>query len=68
MPPPYPPAALCGDTIIENALARVLASSEVTPKTKRRLQQAKARLNPFALKHEMDRSLKSIAALRRERP
>ncbi len=52
----------------QTPLARVLASPEVTPETKRRLQQDKARLNPFALKREMDRSLKSIAALRRERP
>jgi hypothetical protein len=52
----------------QTPLARVLASLEVTPETKRRLQQDKARLNPFALKRQMDRSLKSIAALRRERP
>jgi len=52
----------------QTPLARVLASPEVTPETKRRLQQDKARLNPFALKREMDRSLKSIASLRRERP
>jgi len=48
--------------------ARVLASAEVTPQTKRQLQQEKARLNPFALKRELDRSLKLIAALRRSRP
>ncbi len=52
----------------QTPLARVLASPEVTPETKRRLQQEKARLNPFALKRVMDRSLKSIASLRRERP
>lgn len=52
----------------QTPLARVLASSDVTAETKRRLQQEKARLNPFALKREMDRSLKKIAALRRERP
>ena len=52
----------------QTPLARVLASPEVTPETKRRLQQEKARLNPFALKRAMDRSLKRIASLRRERP
>jgi len=52
----------------QTPLARVLASSEVSPQTKRRLQQEKARLNPFALKREVDRSLKVIAALRRARP
>jgi hypothetical protein len=54
--------------VAQTPLARVLASPEVTPETKRRLQQDKARLNPFALKREMDRSLKRIASLRRERP
>ena len=48
-------------------LARVLASAEVTPQTKQRLEQEKARLNPFALKREVERSLKIIAALRRVR-
>jgi hypothetical protein len=48
--------------------ARVLASPEVTPQTKLRLQQEKARLNPFALKREVDRSLRAIAAQRRARP
>jgi len=48
--------------------ARVLASAEVSAKTKRRLQEQKARLNPFALKREVERSLKVIAALRRARP
>src|SRR5512137_1614016 len=52
----------------QTPLARVLVSPEVTPETKRRLQQDKARLNPFALMRELDRSLKSIASLRRERP
>lgn len=41
---------------------------EVTPQTKLRLQQEKARLNPFALKREVDRSLKTIAAKRQVRP
>ena len=52
----------------QTPLARVLASPEVTPETKRRLEQDKARLNPFALKSEVRRSLQLIAALRRERP
>ena len=43
----------------QTPLARVLASPEVTAQTKLRLQQEKARLNPFALKREVDRSLKS---------
>src|SRR5467141_3171061 len=33
--------------------ARVLASAEVAPKTKRRLQQEKAGLNPFALRRDV---------------
>ena len=52
----------------QTPLARVLASPEVSPQTKRRLQQEKARLNPFALKREVDRSLKIIASLRQARP
>jgi hypothetical protein len=48
-------------------LARVLASVEVTPQTKCRLKQEKARLNPFALKREVARSLKEIASLRQVR-
>lgn len=52
----------------QTPLARVLASAEVTPETKQRLQQEKARLNPFALKFEVDRSLKKIAAIRQARP
>jgi len=52
----------------QTPLARVLASPEVTLETKRRLEQDKARLNPFALKREVARSLKTIAALRRARP
>jgi hypothetical protein len=48
----------------QTPLARVLASSEVTPQTKRRLEQEKSRLNPFALKREVDRSLKIIASMR----
>jgi hypothetical protein len=49
----------------QTPLARVLASSEVKPQTKRRLEQEKARLNPFALKQVVVRSLKEIASLRR---
>jgi hypothetical protein len=52
----------------QTPLARVLASAEVTPQTKRQLQQEKARLNPFALKREVDRSLRTIAAMRQARP
>ncbi len=48
----------------QTPLARVLASVQVTPQTKRRLEQEKAGLNPFALKREVARSLKEIASLR----
>jgi hypothetical protein len=51
----------------QTPLARVLASAEVTPQTKRQLQQEKARLNPFALKREVDRSLRTIASMRQAR-
>jgi hypothetical protein len=51
----------------QTPLARVLASPEVTPQTKLRLAQEKARLNPFVLKREVDRSLKMIAAQRQAR-
>ena len=49
----------------QTPLTRVLASAQVKLPTKQRLQQDKARLNPFALKQEVDRSLKEIASLRR---
>jgi hypothetical protein len=52
----------------QTPLARVLASSEVDAQTKERLQAEKIRLNPFALKQTVDRSLKEIASLRRARP
>jgi hypothetical protein len=52
----------------QTPLARVLASPQVTPQTKTRLQQQKVRLNPFALKQEVERGLKKIAALRQARP
>jgi len=51
----------------QTPLARVLASPEVSAQTKKRLQQEKARLNPFALKEAVDRSMKEIASLRRAR-
>ena len=51
----------------QTPLARVLASPEVTPQTKLRLQQEKSRLNPFALKREVNRSLKTIASMRQAR-
>ncbi len=52
----------------QTPLARVLASAEVTGQTKRRLTEEKAALNPFALKREVNRGLKEIAALRKLRP
>ena len=51
----------------QTPLARVLASAEVKPQTKRRLEQEKARLNPFALKQSVARSLRVIASLRQAR-
>jgi hypothetical protein len=48
--------------------ARVLASAEVSEATKQRLRQEKARLNPFALKQAVTRSLKMISAMRRRGP
>jgi len=51
----------------QTPLARVLASAEVSEATKQRLRQDKARLNPFALKQAVTRSLKAISALRRQR-
>jgi hypothetical protein len=50
----------------QTPLARVLASAEVTASTKQRLRQHKAGLNPFALKQTVERSLKAIAAMRRD--
>ncbi len=49
----------------QTPLARVLASPEVSPETKGRLQQQKASLNPFALKEIVRQSLKEIDAVRR---
>lgn len=48
-------------------LDRVLASEQVTEQTKTKLRRQKARLNPFALKQEVARSLKKIDAVRRLR-
>lgn len=52
----------------QTPLARVLASAQVSPQTKRRLEQEKARLNPFALKQMVARTLKQIASVRQARP
>jgi hypothetical protein len=52
----------------QTPLARVLASTEVTEQTKRRLQKEKAGLNPFALKMKVAESLKEIDRMRRPRP
>lgn len=52
----------------QTPLARVLASPEVSDQNKRRLQAEKARLNPFALKEVVHRTLKQIAAIRQARP
>jgi hypothetical protein len=52
----------------QTPLARVLASAEASAATKRRLEQEKARLNPFALQKVMARGLKEIALVRQLRP
>jgi hypothetical protein len=49
----------------QTPLARVLASAQVSAATKERLLQDKARLNPFALKQVVTRSMKGIPAMRR---
>lgn len=51
----------------QTPLARVLASPEVTPQIKRRLQSDKASLNPFALKRDVDQSLRTIGSMRQVR-
>jgi hypothetical protein len=51
----------------QTPLARVLASPQVSQETKGRLRAEKGRLNPFALKEEVARGLKAIAAIRQER-
>jgi len=48
-------------------LARVLDCAQVCGKVKDRLLQHKSRLNPFALKAEVDRRLKEIDGLRRKK-
>ena len=48
----------------QTPLARVLSSAEVSEETKGRLREQKAGLNPFALKLEVARRLKEIAAIR----
>lgn len=53
--------------VAQTPWARVLASPDVTGETKQRLREHKARLNPFALKQLVARSLKEIAGLRRAR-
>ena len=45
--------------------ARVLESGEVKPETKARLVAEKGRLNPFALKRQIDAGLKEIGRIRR---
>src|SRR5712675_228540 len=50
----------------QTPLARVLASAEVSEATKQALREHKARLNPFALKQVVTRSLKAISKMRRE--
>jgi hypothetical protein len=54
--------------VAQTPLTRVLASAQVSTPTKRRLQQEKARLNPFALQEVMARGLKEIASVRQLRP
>ncbi len=51
----------------QTPLARVLASPQVSQETKAGLKAEKGRLNPFALKEEVARGMKVIAAIRRER-
>jgi hypothetical protein len=48
-------------------LARVLDCAHVCGKVKERLRQQKSRLNPFALKAEVERKLKVIAGLCRQK-
>ena len=52
----------------QTPLARVLASAQVSAKTKQILKQDKARLNPFALQKLVAQGLKEIAAVRQLRP
>jgi hypothetical protein len=45
-----------------------LASAQVSAKTKQRLKEEKASLNPFALQKLLARGLKEIDAVRQLRP
>ena len=51
----------------QTPVARVLASEQVSAQTKTKLRQQKAGLNPFALKRQVEKSLKAINAIRRLR-
>ena len=46
-------------------MARVLESAQMSLETKGRLLVEKERLNPFALKQEIESGLKQIARMRR---
>jgi hypothetical protein len=48
----------------QTPMARVLAHPAVTSATKARLREQKSRLNPFALKRDIEKDLKEIARLR----
>lgn len=52
---------------VQTPLERVLASKEVSKATKEELRAQKAKLNPFALKLEVEQRLKEINTLRRAR-
>lgn len=49
----------------QTPLARVLACAEVSAAAKARLRAARAALNPFAVRREVDRQLKEIETVRR---
>ena len=46
-------------------LARVLESAQVTAQAKTKLKEQKARLNPFALKRQVEKQLQAINVIRR---
>jgi hypothetical protein len=52
----------------QTPLTRVLASDQVSREAKARLLEHKRRLNPVALKREVEEKLKKIAAMRQARP
>jgi len=54
-------------TRTQTPVERVLACPEVLARTKRRLQAAKRKTNPFALRREVDRRLKEIEAEREQK-